>query len=313
LPTILADELADQADTFDRMIARLNRLSVSKRFDAYADIDWDDPDHAVRADDERFELPADDPLAATAWYRGLPPAQRAEVGLYRMAACMKIGWHFENLLQRGLLAYAMRLPNGAPEFRYLNHEIIEEGQHTLMFQEFVNRSGLPVRGMSRVQRALAQLGVVGLATRFPTLFFVLVLGGEEPVDHLQRQTLREGLRHPLLERIMRIHVTEEARHVSFAHHLLRRDVPPLGTIRRGVLVAVAPVVWAVMARMMVQPPSDLRRHTGLPAAVQWRAFRTPAARRLLTESVAKPRALWQELGLVPGWARPLWRSLGIWA
>jgi len=30
---------------------------------------------------------------------------------------MKTGWHFESLLQRGLLNYAMGLPNGSPEFR----------------------------------------------------------------------------------------------------------------------------------------------------------------------------------------------------
>ena len=66
---------------------------------------------------------------------------------------------FENLLQRGLLSYAFRLPNGAPEYRYLHHEIIEESQHSLMFQELVNRSGLPVKGMPLGLRALASTRV----------------------------------------------------------------------------------------------------------------------------------------------------------
>ena len=40
--------------------------------------------------------------------------------------------------------------------------------------------------------------------------------GEDPVDHMQRQILR-GTNElpPILERLMRIHVTEEARHLSF--------------------------------------------------------------------------------------------------
>ena len=131
---------------------------------------------------------------------------------------MKIGWHFENLLQRGLLHTPSRSPNGSPEFRYLHHEIIEESQHTLMFQEFVNRSGLPVRGMPWICRSSAEL-VVPPRPPAPALFFVLVLGGEDPADHLQRQQLRGADAHPLVERIMRIHVTEEARHLSFARHI----------------------------------------------------------------------------------------------
>jgi len=56
-----------------------------------------------------------------------------------VATAMQVGTEFENLLQRGLLAYAYRLRPGAPEFRYLHHEVIEESQHTMMFREFANR------------------------------------------------------------------------------------------------------------------------------------------------------------------------------
>ena len=59
-----------------------------------------------------------------------------------------------------------------------------------------------------------------LGSRFPELFFIFVLGGEDPIDHLQRETLRsERDLHPLFEMIMRHHVTEEARHLSFAASL----------------------------------------------------------------------------------------------
>src|SRR3989454_8600620 len=36
----------------------------------------------------------------------------------------------------------------SPEFRYVYHEVIEEAQHSLMFQEFVNRSGFDIPGRS---------------------------------------------------------------------------------------------------------------------------------------------------------------------
>jgi hypothetical protein len=286
-------------DEFTVMVGRLNRLSVERHFDAYADIDWDDPALALDPADARFELPAIDPLRHTDWYAAQAPADRAVLGCYRWAACMKTGWHFENLLQRGLLRHAFELRNGVPEFRYLHHEIIEESQHTLMFQEFVNRSGLPVRGMPWVLRRLAETFVVPLARLFPTLFFLFVLGGEDPVDHLQRRVLSDAdtRLHPLVERIMRIHTTEEARHLSFA---------------RKYLAVIAPLVLGIMARLMLLPSGDLVRRFGVPRDVVRAANRSRAGRQLLKDSVAKTRTLFSELGLITPFPRVLWKAVGLW-
>jgi hypothetical protein len=306
--------MAPTADDFAVMVGRLNRLSVERHFDAYADIDWDDPGLTLDPADPRFELPGIDPLRHTDWYAAQPAEGRSGVACYRWAACMKTGWHFENLLQRGLLVHAFELPNGAPEFRYLHHEIIEESQHTLMFQEFVNRSGLPVRGMPRFLRRLAEWFVVPLARVFPTLFFLFVLGGEDPVDHLQRRVLSDPATtlHPLVERIMRIHTTEEARHLSFARKYLQRTVPELGRLRRLELALTAPVVLGIMARLMLQPTGDLVRHFGVPRDVVRAANRSRAGRQLLKDSVGKTRRLFRELGLITPTAKVLWVAAGLW-
>lgn len=303
-----------QTDDFAVMVGRLNKLSVERHFDAYADIDWDAPELALDPTDARFELPAIDPLRHTDWYAGLSPTDRATIGCYRWAACMKTGWHFENLLQRGLLRHAFELGNGVPEFRYLHHEIIEESQHTLMFQEFVNRSGLPVKGMPWVLRRLAEWFVVPLSRVFPTLFFLFVLGGEDPVDHLQRRVLADPdtKLHPLVERIMRIHTTEEARHLSFARHYMHRTVPQLGFFRRLHLAIISPVVLGVMARLMLWPSYDLVRHFGVPGDVVRSSNRTPQGRQLLKDSVSKTRKLFQELGLITPVSKVLWKAAGLW-
>jgi para-aminobenzoate N-oxygenase AurF len=301
-------------DDFAVMVGRLNKLSVERHYDAYADIDWDDPAFAIDPADPRFELPGIDPLRHTDWYAALPPAERAAVGCHRWAACMKTGWHFENLLQRGLLRHAFSLPNGAPEFRYLHHEIIEESQHTLMFQEFVNRSGLPVRGMPFALRKVAEWVVIPLSRMFPTLFFLFVLGGEDPVDHLQRKVLSDpdNKPHPLVERIMRIHTTEEARHLSFARHYMHRTVPQLGFFRRQELSLVAPVVLGIMARLMLWPTGDLIRHNHVPRPVVRQANASPAGRQLLKDSVSKTRTLFVELGLITPLSKALWKTVGLW-
>ena len=298
-------------DAFTTTVERLSRQSVDKHFDAYADVAWDAPDMAIAPEDARFRLWSFDPLAATPWYESQPPEVRSRVALHRVATAMRIGWEFENVLQRGLLEYAFWLPNHRPEFRYLHHEVIEESQHTLMFQEFVNRTGLPVRGLPTVKK-IGSRAVVRLSRLFPALFFLFVISGEDPVDHLQRRQLRGEDCHPVVERIMRIHVTEEARHLSFARQYLKRAVPRLGRVRRGVLALVAPVLLGTMARQMVYPSAHTVRTFAIPRREVRRARRTPEGRQLLAESLAKPRRLCSELGLTGRGARLLWKAMGIW-
>jgi hypothetical protein len=118
--------------------------------------------------------------------------------------------------------------------------------------------------------------------------------------------------HPLVERIMRIHVAEEARHLSFARHYLNERTPRMSWARRTVLSLMAPAVLGVMARLMFRPPGDLVREFRIPKDVLREAFDTPEAQRTLAESVAKTRKLWTELGLVGPFSRQLWKAAGIW-
>ncbi|MDQ3756965.1 MAG: diiron oxygenase [Actinomycetota bacterium] len=293
------------------VLDRLNKLSVERHADAYADIAWESEELRIDPADPRFALWSVDPLTETQWYKAQPIEVQTRLGLWRVATAMRVGWEFENILQRGALAYLFRLDNGAPQFRYLHHEIIEESQHTLMFQEFVNRTGLPVKGLPwRIKRAAERI-VIPLSGRFPALFFLFVLGGEEPVDHLQRRLLRDGGLHPLVERIIRIHVAEEARHVSFARHYLATEVPKLGWARKQVMGAAAPVLMGIMSRLMLEPSRYMLRKNGVPRAVAREAYGSPEAHELLRDSVAKVRNLWDELGLVNAANRPLWKLLRV--
>ena len=298
---------------FTALLGRLSRQSVVKHFDAYADVDWDHPANAIDPRDPRWELDSGSGLAGTDWYGALPAETRARIGLHGITSNMKAGLQFENVLKRGLLEYAFRLPDRSPEFRYVYHEVIEEAQHSLMFQEFVNRTGLETPGLPWELR-VGSRNVVGLARRFPALFFVFVLGGEDPIDHVQRSVLHSDKDiHPLLERIMRIHVTEEARHLSFARGYLRTNVPKLPAWRRRALAMQAPLILATEASVMLRPPRHLVRTYGVPDAVLREAYGPGSQNRQdAKDSLRKVRNLLVELGLVPSAAKRLWRRLGIW-
>lgn len=313
LSTPLPDDRQARDAAYRKLVEHLSRQSVAKHYDAYLDIPWDDPACAIDPADPRFELRPEDPLGATAWYRALPQPVRARFGLELLATFARIGLQFENVLQRGLLEFALRLPNGAPEYRYVMHEVIEEGQHSLMFQEFVNRTGLDVPGLSPLMQFAARQ-VVRLARTFPELFFLFVLGGEDPIDHIQREGLRNGqLVHPLVRRISQVHITEEARHLSFARAYLRQHVPRLSRVKRTLLRVRAPLLLGEMAKLMMQPSPAMVRRYAIPKAVLREAYDSPAARAQRVAALRKPRELCIELGIaVPPFDR-LWRRMGIWA
>ena len=58
-----------RSESYERLVERLSVQSVRKHYDAYEDIDWDAPHNAIRRDDARFEISADEGLGATEWYR----------------------------------------------------------------------------------------------------------------------------------------------------------------------------------------------------------------------------------------------------
>ena len=56
--------------------------------------------------------------------------------------------------------------------------------------------------------------------------------GEEIFDSLQRQMMDDPELQPMVQRLMRIHVTEEARHIQFARDGLRKRAPNMRRINR---------------------------------------------------------------------------------
>ncbi|HET8560692.1 MAG TPA: diiron oxygenase [Marmoricola sp.] len=304
--------------TYDERLQTLSEGSVHQHFDPWTDIDWDDPDHAVRRDDPRWVLPEADALGRHPWYQALPLDRQIEIGIWRQANVAKVGLQFENILIRGLMEYVFSLGNRTAEFRYCTHEATEETHHTQMFQEFVNRTGMDVPGGPRYFRAVAPF--LPLAARYlPTVFFVGVLAGEEPIDHVQKAILRtadtgadsRGM-HPLLQRIMQIHVAEEARHISFAHEFLTRRAGEMGRVRRAVLSVVLPVVMRVLGDVIMVPGREMTRDVGVPREVLDEVFwDSPDGRQMLRDIFSDVRALAEAMRLMNPVSRRVWKALGI--
>ena len=300
-------DVADDTEYTD-MLSTLSEGSVRRNFNPYTDIDWDSPEFAVIDNDERWILPSTDPLGRHPWYQAQSVERQIAIGMWRQANVAKVGLHFESILIRGLMEYAFWTPNGSPEYRYCLHEAVEECNHTLMFQEMVNRIGADVPGMPRLLKWI-QPFIPLVAGPLPIPFWFGILAGEEPIDHTQKNVLREGKTlHPIMERVMAIHVAEEARHISFAHEYLRKRVPHLSRTKRFFLSLYVPVTMRVLCSAIIVPPRAFWAEFDIPRSVRKDIFfKSPESRKMLRDMFGDVRMLCEETGLMNPFAKLMWR------
>ncbi|CAN5185129.1 MAG: AurF N-oxygenase family protein [Nocardioides sp.] len=298
---------------YHEMLQTLSEASVHQHFDAFLDIDWDNPDFAVDRSDKRWILGREDALGRHPWYQSLPTERQIEVGIYRWALICKVGLQFEQMLISGIMNHAMTLDNSNPEFRYSTHEATEECHHTQMFQEFVNRTGCEVSGAPIWFRRLMPVASA-LAAWWPPLFWFGVLAGEEPIDYLQKELLRSDSHelHPLLQRIIQIHVAEEARHIGFAHQYLAEHVPQMSLRGKTALGVMVPLIMRGLCDVIMIPSKEHRLAMGIPYEVAREVWWTdPASSKQLRDLFGDVRMLTEQLGLRGPVARRMWRKMGI--
>ncbi|MDT0200936.1 diiron oxygenase [Nocardioides sp. AE5] len=299
---------ANSSQTYEEKLQTLSEASVHQHFDAFVDIDWDNPDYAIHHDDPRWILPEADVLGRHPWYQAQSRERQIEIGLLRQANVTKVGLQFEQVLIGGIMQHAFSLPNGSPEFRYSTHEATEECHHTQMFQEFVNRAGVDVPGGNRFFRTVAPFLPLAAAV-LPEVFFVGVLAGEEPIDHVQKSILRAGDDlHPLLQRIMQIHVAEEARHIGFAHEYLAQRIPELSGPRKALLSVLYPVIMRTLCDIILVPGKEITDQMGMPRSVIRDVYwKQPESQKVLRDIFGDVRMLAEETKLMNPVSRLVWK------
>lgn len=299
-------------ESYDELLQRLSALSVRKCYDPYKDIDWEAKEHALVAGDPRLCIDPSHPLTQTAWYQGLDDDTRSRFGMQWTAQTLKYGIGLEAVLSRGLLEFCQTVPNGSAEFRYAMHEVVEEGRHSMMFQECITRSGCDPRPMGYVQSRIDDR-VAHLGRTQPVMFFFAVLAGELFIDDENRRLLKRpsATVHPLLRLITQIHVTEEARHVCFAESYLREHMPKLGPVARARVAWFVPLTMADCARTMLVPDARIVKDFGIPKAALRQAFGRGSAYRDDLARITRPvRELLHAHGLLEPRHLWWWRTVG---
>ncbi|NVN52306.1 diiron oxygenase [Mycobacterium sp. DL] len=285
--------------TREQFAERLLKGSVKKSYAPVVDIDWNAP-----LDPDKFFLPPKTvSLYGTPLWDSMTREQQIELSRQELVNTLSAGIWFENILNQALLRKIMHQDPTARATHYELTELGDETRHMVMFGKAIDRVGAkPVRPR-RYQRII----INALPFAFQgSMLWVAALIGEEIFDSLQRQMMDDPELQPVVSRLMRIHVAEEARHIQFARDGLRKRAPHLRRVPK-LFIANINGVGGVFFQRLFSNPVQYRR-AGLDPREARRAARTSAHRHEVQVLGFAPLAAFlDEVGLMGPIARRMWK------
>lgn len=288
--------------TRDDFSERLLRGAAKKSYAPVVDIDWEAP-----IDPDRFFLPPRVvTLYGTPMWEQMTRAQQIELSRQEFINLLSAGIWFENILNQALLRGLMHADVTAPATHYSLTELGDETRHMVMFGRAISYvDGKPFQPR-RYQRVI--INALPLVFQ-KSVLWVAALVGEEIFDALQRQIIDDPELQPIVRRVMRIHVTEEARHIQFARDGARRAVPEMRPLNRYLLATVHGA-GGPFYRFLFTNPATYRR-AGLDGREARRQARAnPQFREAQRLGFAPLAAFLEEVGLMSRLGRRMWRRSG---
>jgi len=281
---------------------RLLKGSVRKSYAPIVDIDWDAPVEP----DKYFLPPKVVSLYGTPLWESMSRAEQIELSRQELVNTLSAGIWFENILNQALLRKMMHQDPTASATHYELTELGDETRHMVMFGKAIAKVGAdPVRPK------LYQRLIINTLPFFfrGSVLWVAALIGEEIFDSLQRQMMDDPELQPMVQRLMRIHVTEEARHIQFARDGLRKRTPDMSWWKRfwvGNLNGIGGLFFRFLFTNRVQ-----YARVGLDGrAARRMARRSPHRIETQIAGFAPLAAFLDEVGLLGPIARRLWRRSG---
>jgi para-aminobenzoate N-oxygenase AurF len=287
----------------DRTAARLLRSSAEHSYDPEVEIDWDAP----FVPDLYFVPPERCSLYGTELWDGLSEEQRITLTRHEVASIAGLGIWFETILMQLLLRGYYKQDPTAAHAQYALTEVADECRHSVMFGRMIDRLGTPVYRPEGVNEFLGKwIAATGTGPRM----FAAILICEEILDTLQREAMAHERVQPLVRMVSRIHVVEEARHVRYAREELARQVRTAGKGRLLFDKLVIGRAAYLCGRRLIHP--DVYRSVGIRPADGYRAaMANPHFRETLRWSGERVVAYLDDLDLIAGPGRPLWRRSGL--
>jgi hypothetical protein len=287
----------------ERTGARLLRSAAKLSFDPTTEVDWEVEQPA----DMLYEPDRCCSLYGTPLWEQLTVEQRATLTKHEVASIASVGIWFEEILMQMLLRYAYDRDLTRKDIQWTLTEIADECRHSIMFASMIKAFDVPNYGVGRVAH---ELGRIFKAISNNVLTFAGTMYVEEILDGLQREAMDDESIQPLVRQVSRIHVIEEARHISYAREETLRAQTNSGPLRRTYNQFMIGLIVHEATRSLIHP--DVYANAGLDAKTartaaaanpNWRATKGRVAEKVL--------GFFDECGLI-GWPnRWLLRRAGV--
>lgn len=289
-PTELQDPLAD----------RLLKSSARHNYDPELDIDWSAP-----VNHDMWGMPPERlSLYGTSLWDGLTEEQRILYSRHETASIASVGLWFELILMQMMLKDLYDEDPRGQRMHYALTEIGDETRHSLMFGKAIGHLGLPAYGPRDEVHAMGKLfnklskGASAYAS---------ILVAEEILDTWQRELMKDERVDPLIRMVSRIHVLEEARHMTFARDEVQRMLPSLGRAQKAYHQVVCAQVCVMVARSLVNP--QVYAVVGIdPREGRRAALGNPHYRETLRWMGEKPVSWLRANGMIPKHQEKTWRA-----
>lgn len=284
----------------DALARRLLRSSARQSYDPEVDIDWEAP-----LEEGMWGMPPERlSLYGTPLWDRLSEDQQITYSVHETASVASVGLWFELLLMQMMLRDAYDDDPTTAHMHYALTEVADECRHSTMFGKAIARMDVPAYGP---QRAIHRLGrLFNMTVRGPASY-ASILVAEETLDTWQRELLRDDRVQPLVRMVSRIHVLEEARHMTFAREEVQRRMAGLSGVQLRVQQVLAAQTCFLVARALVNPA--VYAGVGIdPREGRRTALANPHYRATMRWMGEKPVAFLREQGLVPPHQERVWRG-----
>ena len=272
-------------------------IAASERgtHDPFTEVDWEVP-----LDDSSYYLPPEMlSLFGTDAWEPMSEVERIAYSRHETAAMFGAGIWFENALMQIVLRHLVEIDVCDPMHRYLLTEVADECRHSMMFGEFIRRAGTPSYGPTRAVEMVQ--GASGRA-----MSYLAILAIEELLDFANRASMRDDRVHPMVRQISKLHVLEEARHVSFAKSYISECWPTLDSEEQEAVRAIAPALVAEIVELSLDP--EVFAHLGITDGYEI-AKANPAYKANVVAGLGKLTSFLTEVGMIA--APDSWADLGL--
>ncbi|MFC5186696.1 AurF N-oxygenase family protein [Actinomadura harenae] len=287
----------------ERVAERLIKASTKKSYNPEVDVDWDAP-----LDPDLFYLPPETlSLYETPLWDRMTHEQRVELSRHELVSMLSFGIWSELMLMKGLLGHVYRGDPTSRHIAYALTETADECRHSTMFGRFIGKTGLRPYRMAWPE---FQLGKLAGFIDPPMAMFAAVLLVEEVTDAVQRVTMTDERVQPLVRTISRIHVAEEARHISYAREELKRQVASTPRpLRRAQASGIAGVGFR-MAPRLTRPA--VYGAVGLDPRTAYRVAKSSAHRQAtLRWAFRRATGFLTDIGMIEGPSARIWHRTGM--